>query len=231
MKNLFVLIIAFLTFAAASVQAQETTYRYEGANYTSVSFVAPCPVGVNCQEYTTSMRLSGTLTLSEPLQPNITNVDVTSRIVRFNFTDGINTFSSSSPGSGVNNLTVSTDSAGKIQVTPSNFYFLAYRFLDGNMQVNVGERLSVIQIGAAQNNNGMLQDSLNNGECNSVNSNGGCASVLINSQGSSYASVNDGGTWSTVSTSAIPTLGEWAMIFMASMMAIIGFMRMHSSRT
>lgn len=225
MKYLVSLVILLL---AQIAMAQETTYRYEGSNYTTTTFAPNCPSGLTCKQYSTSMKISGTVTLNAPLEPNLSSVSVGDRIVRFNFTDGINTYRSGDAGSGIFDFTVSTDALGQIKTSPF-LYFSAYRFADGTAQVTSPERMSFMQIGPS--GNGMLQDALNDGEC-LPNGNGGCGTLVVDAPGSAYASVNEAGTWTRVAapsigtTASIPTLSEWAMIFMAMVMAMFAARRL-----
>ena len=93
------LAVGFLT--AASVQAIPTTYQYTGNAFTDVT--AP---------YTTSDFVTATLTLADPLAPNMPLTSVTS--IAFTLSDGVQTITNLTPIFNVN-FSVATGSAGQIR--------------------------------------------------------------------------------------------------------------------
>jgi hypothetical protein len=108
-----------------------TNYTYHGDHFTSFSG-SPSP-------YTTSNSIAGFFT-TYPLPSNLTGVDITSEILNFWFTDGVNTLTPSNTGfpipigaTGGPRFVVSTDSQGNIKswdvtliegVAPPNNYAL-----------------------------------------------------------------------------------------------------------
>src|SRR4030095_9571425 len=74
-------VAALLVVYPASVQAVPITYSYTGNPFTSVT-----------PPYTTSMFVTGMLTLAGPLPPNITNKIVSP--ISFSFSDGVQTLTS-----------------------------------------------------------------------------------------------------------------------------------------
>lgn len=92
-----------LGLALATVSASASTlYDYTGNNYTSADGAT----------YTTSMNLTGSFTIGAPLGDNLSNVDISSDILSWQFNDGLLTWSSAS--SSLTTAVVSTDSSGTI---------------------------------------------------------------------------------------------------------------------
>ncbi len=89
-------------FCLASTGRATTIYSYSGNTFTSVS-----------GPYTTSMSLSGTITLAITLAPNVTSFDASSAISAYSFNDGVQTITDAAPPSLIE-LKVSTDGAGNI---------------------------------------------------------------------------------------------------------------------
>lgn len=114
-----------------SASAGLTTYTYHGNHFTSFTS-SPSP-------YTTSNFITGFFT-TYPLAGNLTGVDITSEILNFSFTNGVNTLTPSNTGfpipigaTGGPRFIVSTDSQGNIiswdvtlieAVAPPNNYAL-----------------------------------------------------------------------------------------------------------
>jgi hypothetical protein len=77
---------AFLFFAcliyATCATSASTTYRYEGKNFTFISFSDP-PVG----DYTDEMSVSGSFTVSDSLEP-MPLTDISADVLSFTFFDG-----------------------------------------------------------------------------------------------------------------------------------------------
>jgi hypothetical protein len=74
---------------AAEQGRAATIYTYTGANFTSFGILdsTPLPAGT----YTTSMNVTGSFTLQDPLLQNLSNANITADILSFSFFDGRNT--------------------------------------------------------------------------------------------------------------------------------------------
>ena len=94
--------VAALSLAyPASVQAVPTTYQYTGHHFTDVS-----------GPYTTSMFVSGMVTLAGPLGANMPLTEVTP--IAFTFFDGVQTLSSTTPGLPNQDFSFATNARGEI---------------------------------------------------------------------------------------------------------------------
>jgi len=78
-------------------------YTYTGNDFTSVT-----------SPYTTSMSVTASMTLTNPIGPNQTNVDETSNLVAISLADGVHSLSLTTPNIEVTTATFTTDSAGNI---------------------------------------------------------------------------------------------------------------------
>jgi hypothetical protein len=88
--SLSTLVGALLICCGAAEQGRAATiYTYTGANFTSFGILdsTPLPAGT----YTTSMNVTGSFTLQDPLLQNLSNANITADILSFSFFDGRNT--------------------------------------------------------------------------------------------------------------------------------------------
>lgn len=95
-----ILVWTLLTATSASATV---VYNYSGANYNQ--FLSG--------GYTTSMSLSGSLTLETALPANLAFQDITSLVIDYSFSTGLETLSRSDPGH-LFYAAISTDSSGNI---------------------------------------------------------------------------------------------------------------------
>jgi hypothetical protein len=91
-----------LALAAAPASA-DTTYVYTGNDYTSAYGL-----------FTTSMNLTGSFTVASPLIGGLSDVDISSEIISWEFNDGVDTYGSTDPFSGLTTAQVSTGPTGAI---------------------------------------------------------------------------------------------------------------------
>jgi hypothetical protein len=213
-------IFAILALTASWIgvaTAQSTTYRLNSAgNYSSVTnYANNCPAGLTCANYTTSMTQTGSFTLSSPVGANLVNATITP--TAYSFSDGINTYSNTDAGSRINHFKLTTNGSGNITSTD----IVLSKWLS---VTNGGVNDRVSYFGSSTG------FSSNNERCTAVSTSGG-----LNTCSSSLGPVyNDGGSSARGATaasitpeapSAIPTLSEWALIFLASLMAMFAIRR------
>jgi hypothetical protein len=168
-----------------------TTYTFSANNYSTIGNFASCSTGP-CASYTTSMKISGSFTLASPLPPNFSGGDITSRVIAYSFTDGVNTITNSDPSARVFQFGVTTDASGNINVAS----ILVEKWQSGSSPHTVGDRFAQINL-----NGPTIIEALNNLPCIAVG--GGTASgvsdlCLLTPLDSS-------------SSSAFATLGSWSV--------------------
>ena len=104
MRGLLCLLVGALLVSASGLCA--TTYTYSGPAFTNV---AQPP-------FTATGRVTGSFTVASPLPP-LNAADIGNLLVKYSFTDGINTYSSTDPNARVFLFWISTDSTGAIYST------------------------------------------------------------------------------------------------------------------
>jgi len=86
-KNLIRLALGFIALCSVSAHAQTYVYTYTGNDFTSVSN-APNPPPFGSLPYTTSDKVTGSITFSAPLGANYAG-NPSATMLSFNFTDGV----------------------------------------------------------------------------------------------------------------------------------------------
>jgi hypothetical protein len=124
------LALGFIALVSTSALANTYVYAYTGNDFTSV-FNAPNELQYGIVPYTTSSKVTGTLTFSAPLGANYSGTP-SATLLNFNFTDGVGP-QNIGGGPGVpahDSITFGTDSSGAI--VSWNFEFLV--FLSGGTE-------------------------------------------------------------------------------------------------
>lgn len=217
--------LAFLfLWCAMAVAHAQVTYTVTVENYSSIeNFVPPCPGGHTCANYSLAMSQSGSFTVGAELAPNLFFEDISGSVESFSFSDGINEYGSSDPNVRVFSFVVSTDASGNMLGTVIRIQ----KWISGSQPHTAGDRFSSITIGSVSTNN----DTCTQVGVSDANVQDSCIlSVAFSfSDGESMAFAS-GEVWNIAapvqSPQAIPTLSDWAMIFMAILMAIFGLRRM-----
>ena len=109
------LAIGFIALVSTSALAQTYVYTYTGNDFTSV-FNAPNELLYGIVPYTTSDKITGSITFSAPLGDNYSG-NPSATILYYNFTDGVgpqNLVGSSGSFQNVLDSTFGTDSSGDI---------------------------------------------------------------------------------------------------------------------
>lgn len=234
--------LACLVFVLASISAAQAqvTYNYTSPVYNAVSpHIAPdCSAVGGCADYNISQSVTGTITLTAPLTPNLVSslIPATS-VVSYSFSDGINTIASSEAAARLYGFQVTTDASGVI--TSAIIEVQEWRdglaaghaagAFAGDTSTNV--RLNSIWVGSTS------FGVRNNRICGAVIvSLAGvpdtCNAPPVTDQFTSVATIASNGTWTLVVVPTIPTLSEWALILLALLFAGGGALIIHRrSRT
>lgn len=212
--------LAFLLFwFVMGLANAQVTYAPTVANYTTVTDFTSCPVGETCTNYTTAMNQSGSFTVATALAPNLSNTNIAASVTSYSFSDGINTYSSANASDRIYRFTVTTDGAGNI----TSAQILLEKWLAGTSPHSSGDKFSYISVGSL---------SVNNGTCTTVGASlaGIADSCLAEGGGTGRSQASaPAASWVRITPSqpvSVPTLSEWAMIIMASLMAMFAFARM-----
>ena len=216
-KRLLVLASLLGLFVSPSLWAQATVYSFTGPVYSSFfNFTSPCGTGP-CANYPPGSRLTGQFTTAAPLASNLSHVVVNPQVTSFNFTDGLNSYSSANPNVRGNQFTVSTDAGGNIILSGGDEIRVSL-WQTGSSPHAVGDRVAFAQIVPG------LVRGFNNFPCGAVGiSVGGVPDSCLGpaADASTSAGINDvvSGTWSRQSIGPIPALSVWALVLLSSALA------------
>lgn len=204
-KPLALFVLAALgAFAHASAWA--ATYTYTGLNYSSPThdFTAPCAAGT-CQNFTTAMRQTGSITTNQPLPPNLNDASVTSFIASYAFDDGVTQYTSSGMSERLMYAHVTTDAAGNITASR----ILVVRWKTANHLV--GERLDYVLIRTDDS------ISVSNEMCTSMSS--GICTGSAQDTATSFALPAGNGAWvssAPAAVQAVPVNNPFALLLTAT---------------
>jgi hypothetical protein len=218
MKKILIVLLALLF--APVVEAE--TYNYTGTTYTNITNHSTSALG-SVGNYLNTMRVTGTLTTTGPLAANLASANVTAQITAYSFSDGLATFANSDSNTRLfNNFIVSTDAAGHITALE----VAITRWQSGGAPHAISNRMEWILISSGQTN------VYHNERCDAIGiSSVGvadtCTSDTADSNSSSAAAIG-AGTWvgpvvgGGSGVAAVPTLSEWGMLVLVSLMAMLG---------
>lgn len=218
----------FLVAIMATSGWASATYTFTSTNYSGVTTFTSCAVGP-CANYTTSMHITGSFTLASALPPNFSGAtDISSQITAYSFSDGINTYANTDPNARIYQFNIATDGTGNISVGS----ILLEVWQSGTSPHSAGDRVTLVNL-----NGPTINQSENNLGCTMVTNGGtgsGVADVcqFASSDGSSSAASSDMGSYSGPSggggggPTAVPTLGEWGMIFLTVLLGGFAWLRL-----
>ena len=211
MRLINVLCIAVgLGLVTGGAALADSTYSFVGVNYSTVTNNTTCTVGT-CASYTTSQHIVGSFTTTLPLGGGLVDFAITP--ASYSFNDGVNTIASSNPEARIYRFKVYTDGQGRIT---------AARII-----VSAWTTATHTTLGRS---NGILINA------DSAVNNAGCSSVITSPESgvtdicnaaadsnTSFAQQSTQGVWTSPAPSAVPTLSEWALILLGSVLALGGF--------
>ena len=198
MKRIVISIAMLASLISSNTYAE--TYTYAGSNFTNANGA-----------YTTAMRVTGSISTSDPIPPNSVEVDISGILTGWSFFDGLQTIGN------VNGTTnpnypplVSTDGSGDI--TTANF-----RFFTTPLGTVVGDKDNFIRI--------RLNDLVARDVVCDATVGGFCDDWI---PGTDFAINQVTGVWETVTTStstSISTLSQWSLMLLALLLGMVGIAR------
>ena len=188
---MIVKLLASLILAMAASCVNAATYVYTGNAYTNlIDYTAPCSAGP-CANYSTSMRVTGSIRTALPLAPNLVNQDITALIASYTFSDGVNTIASSAANARIYYpFKVSTDASG--QITAASVLLTIWE--SGTSPHTTSDRWSNIAVGSGS------------GGYNNLT----CTTIGVSSAGAADSCTVGGALDGDVSASLAMTPGSWA---------------------
>jgi hypothetical protein len=210
MKKFLLGLLALLASASAFAA---TTYSYTGPAYTLATGT-----------FNTSMHITGFFTTATPLTPNLSDVNITGQVTSYSFSDGINSYASSDANARIFAFLVSTDASGNM----TNWSIVLKLWETGTSPHSAGDKLSIMR----------TRKSILWGDEDSavdyitcsivgVSSSSGVSDVCIVEAAGTWlgdaTTQNTTGSWTSqtaVTATSIPTLSEWGMILLSSLLAV-----------
>jgi Repeat of unknown function (DUF5648) len=215
-----VLATVFVAFALPS--AWGATYNYVGLPYSTEiaylqNYTPPCATG-NCASYTSNMQVTGYVDTAAPIPASRTNLDITSSITGFSFSDGLRTYANTDPLVLASRpFIVNTDAAGNI----TSLSVVLGRWQSDVLPHAVGSRLDYVELGGY---NAGLDLHYDQGETNNYcttyeGANDSCSKAMGDSNSSRGAS-SPLGSWTTQSLGLAPAIEyyypAWNMYFVTA---------------
>ena len=141
---------------AISAWAAPTTYYVTTQNYSVLKNNTTCNSGP-CAQFTTSMNITGSITLANALPPNNLGAgggtDLSSQVVAYSFSDGLSTYSNTDPSCRIVEVFIATDGSGNL-TSITNIVIM--RWLSGTNGAHVlGDRLARVFVPAGTGQSGL----------------------------------------------------------------------------
>lgn len=217
-KRLLTTLLTWLV--ATNVWAE--IYSYNGANYTSITNHTTSALG-SVGNYLNTMKITGTLTTAGPLAANLGGANITAQVTSYSFSDGLTTFSSADSSTRLlQHFVASTNASGQI----TGLDMAIGRWQTGAAPHALSDRPDYLML------NGASAIGVHNVRCSVIGvSLAGAADSCFtpnSDSNTSEASAVAGGVWSGPivggggSVAAVPTLSEWGVFALASLMAMFG---------
>jgi len=190
MREIIGAVAVITSLLVASPVSAATTYDYIGPPYTLLHNHTTCTLGT-CNDYATSMRVTGSFTVSVPLAPNLANVDISTsaNLLAWTFFDGVNTISNTTPNAYIfpGFFFVSTDTVGNVTSTTD--------IVVGNFTTSVGTGMNIRVNSIGVGDDAPGDYGLNNDWCMTMNGSA-CSNEMQDTNSSSGVNFT-AGAWST----------------------------------
>ncbi|MBF9266683.1 IPTL-CTERM sorting domain-containing protein [Paracidovorax cattleyae] len=228
MKKSLLGIVAAL---ATSVSFGATVNVNSTGNYATLENYTNCtttPASL-CANFLTTQNVTGTFTTAGALPANATNLEIGSTVTSYSFSSGLDTIASTDTNARLNTLRISTDASGNI--TSVNL-MNAVLWQTGAAPHTTADRFAAIVIFGATGT------STHNSGCQTLGTgNSGVTDTCLVSTVTDTSRSTARNAPLSVSTAAaataaspIPTVSEWGLILMASMLGLFGIARLRRPR-
>ncbi|WP_245783748.1 IPTL-CTERM sorting domain-containing protein [Paracidovorax konjaci] len=218
--------VAAGTSFGATVNVNSTGNYATIQNYTNCTSV---PASL-CANFLTSHNVSGTFTTTGALPANASNVEIGSTVTSYSFSSGLDTVASTDTNARLNSLRISTDASGNI--TSVNL-LQAVLWMTGAAPHTTADRFIAIVVsganGTATHNSGCQTTGTGNSGVTDtclVSTVSDTSRSTANSSPVSYAMAQA----PVATTAAIPTLSEWGLILIASLLGMFSIARLRRQR-
>lgn len=200
-------------------------------NYATITNYTVCTTpAALCANFLGTHNVSGTFTTAGALPVSAVNVEIGSTVTSYSFASGLDTVASSDANARLNSLRISTDASGNI--TSINL-LQAVLWMTGAAPHTTADRFTAIVIagasGTATHNSGCQTTGTGNS--------GVLDTCLVSTVADTSRSTANSAPVSVAMAAApasaaapIPTLSEWGLILMASLMGMFGVARLRRQR-
>lgn len=221
MKKIVAASFVALLLSVAGAHAA-TTYSYTGAPITNVvPYTSPCTNGANCQNYTAGTHITGSFTVATPLAANLTSQEIGSTITAYSFTDGISTYTNTDANSRKFRFQVTTNSSG--QITASDVVLHQWQLAaPHSVGSTAAGRFNFVAINTSSG-------AQHNRPCDGsigTSASGDADDCTVSNNSAADTSAEDtsgaAGVWTNPAVSSVPTLSEWALGLMATLILGVG---------
>lgn len=201
-------------------------------NYATITNYTLCTSAPStlCANFLGSHHVTGTFTTAGPLPASATNLEIGSTVTSYSFSSGLDTVASGDANARLSSLRISTDASGNIT---SIDLLQAVLWVTGVAPHTTADRYSAVAIG------GSSGTSSHNSGCQTVGpGNSGVTDTCLNAVlGDTSRSTANGAPLSVAmaavpasAAAPIPTLSEWGLILMTSLMGMFGVARLRRQR-
>lgn len=223
------MLLGLVAAIAAGTSFGATVTVSSTGNYTTFQNHTNCTTSPasSCANYTSTQNVSGTFTTSGALPANANNLEIGSTVTSYSFSSGLETVASTDTNARLNTLRVSTNASGNI----TGLILQAVQWRTSSAPHAAGERINAVTV------NGTNGASFHNAFCQITGTgNSGvtdtCLSTSVPITDTSRSSAS-GSTVSYLTTptavsspAPVPTVSEWGLILMASLLGLFGIARL-----
>ncbi|WCM89827.1 IPTL-CTERM sorting domain-containing protein [Acidovorax sp. NCPPB 3576] len=183
-----------------------------------------------CANFLPTHNVTGTFSTAGALPANASNLEIGSTVTSYSFSSGLDTVASTDTNARLNTLRISTDASGNI--TNVNL-MQAVLWVTGTAPHTTADRFTAVILAGANST------STHNSGCqNTGTGSSGVTDTCLTSTGvdtsrstANNAPVSYAMAAAAVTTAApIPTVSEWGLILMASLLGMFGIARLRRQR-
>ena len=229
------ILLGLVAMAAAGTSFGATVNVTSTGNYGTIQNYTNCTTvpTSSCANFVSTNNVSGTFTTSGALPANASNVDIGSTVTSYSFANGLDTIASTDTNARLNSLRISTDASGNVTNVNS---MQAVQWTTGPVPHNNTSRFNAVTLAGA---NGA---GTHNSACQTLGTgNSGVADTCLSAvvtDTSRSTGLNSPVSYSMAQTpppvtgtaAPIPTVSEWGLILMASLLGLFGIARLRRQR-
>lgn len=224
------MLLGLVAAIAAGTSFGATVTVSSTGNYGTIQNYTNCTTSPasTCANFLPTQNVSGTFTTSGALPASANNVEIGSTVTSYSFTSGLDTVASTDTNARLNSLRVTTDASGNI----TGINMQAVQWTTGSAPHTTANRLNAVTLsgtnGAGIHNSGC--------QVTGTGSSGVADTCLVTTAAGTDTSrstaVNSPVSYAAAqppvvsSPAPVPTVSEWGLILMASLLSLVGIARL-----